>query len=91
MVTQRSGPQGKPGEKWLRDLTPDNATAPAPDPTRYIGAHDCGQAGGMRSRSPRDSRTSPGTSIENSPSQRAGSRITESLAQPGSQLRNWFL
>ena len=33
MVTQRSGPQGKPGEKWLRDLTPDNATAPAPDPT----------------------------------------------------------
>ena len=25
--------QGKPGEKWLRDLTPDNATAPAPDPT----------------------------------------------------------
>jgi len=35
MVTQRSGPQGKPGEKWLRDLTPDNATAPAPDPTRY--------------------------------------------------------
>src|SRR5436305_12025778 len=37
MVTQRSGPQGKPGEEWLRDLTPDNATAPAPDPTRYIG------------------------------------------------------
>ena len=33
MVKQRSGPQGKPGEKWLRDLTPDNATAPAPDPT----------------------------------------------------------
>jgi hypothetical protein len=33
MVTQRSGPQGKHGEKWLRDLTPDNATAPAPDPT----------------------------------------------------------
>jgi hypothetical protein len=33
MVMQRSGPQGKPGEKWLRDLTPDNATAPAPDPT----------------------------------------------------------
>jgi hypothetical protein len=33
MVTQRSGPQGKPGEKWLRDLTPGNATAPAPDPT----------------------------------------------------------
>jgi len=33
MVTQRSGQQGKPGEKWLRDLTPDNATAPAPDPT----------------------------------------------------------
>jgi len=26
--------KGKPGEKWLRDLTPDNATAPAPDPTR---------------------------------------------------------
>ena len=36
MVTQRSGPQGKPGEKWLRDLTPDNATAPAPDPTRWL-------------------------------------------------------
>ena len=33
MVTQRSGPQGKPGGKWLRDLTPDNATTPAPDPT----------------------------------------------------------
>jgi hypothetical protein len=27
--------RGNPG-KWLRDLTPDNATAPAPDPTRYI-------------------------------------------------------
>jgi len=29
-VTQRSSPQGKPGEKRLPDLTPDNATAPAP-------------------------------------------------------------
>jgi hypothetical protein len=28
--------QGKPGEKWLRDLTSDNATAPAPDPTSYV-------------------------------------------------------
>ena len=28
--------QGKPGEKWLRDLTPDNATAPAPDPTSDV-------------------------------------------------------
>jgi hypothetical protein len=33
---QRSGPQGKPGEKWLRDLTPGNATAPAPDLTSSI-------------------------------------------------------
>ena len=33
MVTAVKRPQGKPGEKWLRDLTPDNATAPAPDPT----------------------------------------------------------
>ena len=24
--------RGNPGEKWLLDLTPDNATAPAPDP-----------------------------------------------------------
>src|SRR5208283_2085163 len=30
---QRSGPQAKAGEKWLPDLTPGNATAPAPDPT----------------------------------------------------------
>src|SRR5271165_7152415 len=28
--------QGKPGEKWLRDLTSDNATAPAPDPTSHV-------------------------------------------------------
>ena len=44
MVKQRSGPQGKPGEKWLRDLTPDNATAPAPDPTSGVVAgseRDC--------------------------------------------------
>jgi hypothetical protein len=26
-------PAGETREKWLRDLTPDNATAPAPDPT----------------------------------------------------------
>ena len=31
--------QGKPGEKWLRDLTPDNATAPAPDPTPDVVGH----------------------------------------------------
>ena len=32
--------QGKPGEKWLRDLTSDNATAPAPlcqDQVRHQG------------------------------------------------------
>jgi hypothetical protein len=28
--------QGKPGEKWLQDLTPGNATAPAPDPTSWL-------------------------------------------------------
>jgi hypothetical protein len=28
--------QGKPGEKWLRDLTSDNAAAPAPDPTGHF-------------------------------------------------------
>jgi hypothetical protein len=34
MVTTVKRPAGgNPGEKWLRDLTPDNATAPAPDPT----------------------------------------------------------
>ena len=33
MVIAVKRPAGKPGEKWLRDLTPDNATAPAPDPT----------------------------------------------------------
>src|SRR5271157_6490429 len=32
---QRSGPQAKAGEKWLPDLTPGNATAPAPDPTPH--------------------------------------------------------
>ncbi len=31
---QRSGPQGKPGEKWLRDLPPGNVTAPAAYPPR---------------------------------------------------------
>jgi len=33
MVTAVKRPAGEPGEKWLRDLAPDNATAPAPDPT----------------------------------------------------------
>ena len=33
MVTAVKRPAGEPGEKWLRDLTPGNATAPAPDPT----------------------------------------------------------
>src|SRR6266851_3292344 len=37
---QRSGPQAKAGEKWLPDLTPGNATAPAPDPTFGVGAMD---------------------------------------------------
>jgi hypothetical protein len=39
MVIQRSGPRGNPREKWLRDLTPDNATAPAPDPTPDKSGH----------------------------------------------------
>jgi hypothetical protein len=37
MVTAVKRPAGETREKWLRDLTPDNATAPAPDPTRHSG------------------------------------------------------
>jgi hypothetical protein len=33
MVTAVKRPAGETRGKWLRDLTPDNATAPAPDPT----------------------------------------------------------
>ena len=36
MVTAVKRPAGEPGEKWLRDLAPDNATAPAPDPTGQV-------------------------------------------------------
>ena len=33
---QCSGPQAKAGEKWLPDLKPGDATAPAPDPTAAV-------------------------------------------------------
>ena len=36
MVTAVKRPAGKPREEWLRDLTPGNATAPAPDPTSWL-------------------------------------------------------
>src|SRR5260370_29661147 len=41
---QRSGPQAKAGEKWLPDLTPGDATAPAPDPTYAHLREDQGRA-----------------------------------------------
>src|SRR5260370_23186108 len=40
---QRSGPQAKAGEKWLPDLTPGDATAPAPDPTHAHLREDAGR------------------------------------------------
>jgi hypothetical protein len=38
MVTAVKRPAGETREKWLRDLTPDNATRQAPDPTQSSDA-----------------------------------------------------
>ena len=43
MVTQRSGPQGKPGEKWLRDLTPGNATVWYETVFAFLAQHVLGE------------------------------------------------
>ena len=43
MATAVKRPQAKAGGKWLPDLTPGNATAPAPDPIAACSALESGE------------------------------------------------
>src|SRR5450631_1866157 len=47
MVTAVKRPAGEAGEKWLPDLTPGNATAPAPDLTAACSALESGEFEGQ--------------------------------------------
>jgi hypothetical protein len=51
-VTGTGQPRGKPQEQRLRDLPPQTATAPAPDPTQMLATRRCPTMARVITRTP---------------------------------------